>query len=207
MKWIKVGIVLFSCCFLSCAKKCERPDHVERKGVFILVSARPYANIVEEIGGGHLHVQTIVPDAVDPHHWEPTPRDLEGLEKAAIWFTIGEKFEQLLLEKLCAVNPNLLVIPLDECVADSKSMDTHFWLNPISVIEQSQKICMTLSMWMPAHTEEFTNKFLVLQERLLELDKNVREALAPFYSNVLVSSHGAFFWFCERYCLFQIAYS
>lgn len=49
----------------------------------------PVAEFTRQVGGKHVEVTTLIPDGVEPHDWEPTAKDLEGLKKASLFLYNG----------------------------------------------------------------------------------------------------------------------
>jgi len=55
----------------------------------VYVSIYPIYEIAERIGGESLEVHQVVPDGVEPHGYEPAPREVAGLEGAAAFVYVG----------------------------------------------------------------------------------------------------------------------
>jgi len=55
----------------------------------VYVSIYPIYEIAERIGGERLEIHQVVPDGVEPHGYEPVPRDVAGLEGAAAFVYVG----------------------------------------------------------------------------------------------------------------------
>ncbi|MEW6251374.1 MAG: zinc ABC transporter substrate-binding protein [Planctomycetota bacterium] len=73
----------------------ERPDRLR-----VIVSILPQVYFVERIGGPHVQVEPLVGAGQSPHIYEPTPRQLESLARAKLYFTIGIDFETPLLPRI-----------------------------------------------------------------------------------------------------------
>jgi len=76
--------------FFSCAKK--EPTSKEKPTV--LVTIAPYAYFTERIAEDTLHIQTLIPQGMNIHLYEPTPKLVETSSKARVWFRIDEPFEK-----------------------------------------------------------------------------------------------------------------
>src|SRR5512140_3522486 len=59
----------------------------------VVVSILPQVDFVQRIGGGLVAVEPLVGAGQSPHTYEPTPRQLDALAQARIYFTIGIDFE------------------------------------------------------------------------------------------------------------------
>ncbi len=62
----------------------------------IYTAIAPLAFIIEQIGGSHLTVETLLTRGQDPHLFEPGPRLLHRLSKADMYLMSGLPFERIL---------------------------------------------------------------------------------------------------------------
>jgi zinc transport system substrate-binding protein len=207
---------------LLCLIGCQSSREIVSGKPLILVSVEPYVSMVEAIAGDAVIAKCVLPAYVDPHNWEPKQRDLTGYDSAKIWFTIGESFESPLLKKIKSVNSKIKAVSLFQnfepisasCghTHDHKqshdhnhcSFDTHFWLDPVLDIKQAKVISDTLSKLMPEKAQVFEENFKSLKEKLTRMDETFQSSLKPFENKILLTSHGAYTYFCKRYNLRQL---
>ncbi|MBM3192918.1 MAG: hypothetical protein FJZ59_01635 [Chlamydiae bacterium] len=205
---------------LLCLFSCSKPKENLSLTPLILVSVEPYVSMVQEIAGDAVIARCVLPSYVDPHNWEAKHKDLESYDKATLWFTIGEGFESPLLKKLKSINPHIKSIPLfqtferissccdhhhDHSHAHNESgFDTHFWLDPILDIKQAKVICDTLSRLIPEKALMFEENYFHLKEKLTHMDETFSKSLKPLRNKILVTSHGAYTYFCKRYNIKQL---
>jgi zinc transport system substrate-binding protein len=76
----------------------------------VAVSVLPQSYFVERIAGGKVDVLTIVGPGQSPHAYEPSPRQMADLSRAAAWFTVGVEFEHALEPKISALYPALRLV-------------------------------------------------------------------------------------------------
>lgn len=79
----------------------------------VFVSIVPQKYFVEQIGKELVNVQAMVRPGSSPATYEPKPRQMAGLSKTKIYFAIGVPFENVWLEKIAAVNPDMKVVHTD----------------------------------------------------------------------------------------------
>lgn len=84
------------------ASKAENP--------IIAVSILPQEYFVKRIGGDRVDVLVLVGPGQSPHSYEPSPRQLASLSKAAVWILSGTEFEITLEKKIAAQFPKLPII-------------------------------------------------------------------------------------------------
>lgn len=178
----------------------------------ILVSVEPHAEMVHQIAGNTVEIISVVPSGVDPHNWEPTIKHMTTLHGAAVWFCVGESFESILLKKLRVSNPELKKIELYQNIKRlpdpsghcKTCMDNHIWLSPKLDIIQAETIATILADLLPEQKTFFANNLKQLVEKLNALDQELRKDLAPYAGKVLLTTHGAYTYFCNEYGLRQL---
>ena len=73
----------------------EEPEQVEdiEPALLVMASFYPYYDMARKIGGELVEVNQMVPDGVDPHSYEPSPRDLIQLEESHVFIYNGLEME------------------------------------------------------------------------------------------------------------------
>ena len=62
---------------------------VEANKIKIVTTFPILADFAQEVGGDRAEVISLVPIGVDPHSWEPTPRDARSVASSHIVFSNG----------------------------------------------------------------------------------------------------------------------
>lgn len=195
----------------------------ESKKPLVIVSNAPYVKVVKQIANNEVEIRTIIPADVDPHNYEPSPRDMAPLMHASLWIQVGEEFEGLLQNRLKETTPDLIVLPLQDVTKTIPSschhhhhkhhhhhgecrqdIDTHYWLDPLTVAEQAKYITNDLIKLLPEKKELFENNLEKLTRLLYSLNTEIARKLKPFRGNVILSTHAAYGYFCKQYGLIQI---
>lgn len=192
---------------------CSSPFQFSKpKKPVVLVTVEPYVQMVEQIAGDSVDVISVIPPSADPHTWEPTINQISKLHSALYWFTIGEPMEGPLAGKLKESNPNLIQVPLyagiqrlpEPSAHCAHCLDTHLWLSPRAAWVQAQIIYAALAQDRPDLEPVYRNNLDALKIKLHELDESCKIALAPFDGKILLTSHGAYTYFCHDYGLKQV---
>ena len=88
------------------------------------VSIAPQAYFLKQIAGDRADVVVMVPAGADAHTYEPKPRQLADLGKAAVYLAIGMDFENAWLPRFASVNPKMAIVATDAGI-DKMSMAAH----------------------------------------------------------------------------------
>ncbi|MEU4147457.1 anchored repeat ABC transporter, substrate-binding protein [Streptomyces parvulus] len=78
----------------------ENPDAALR----VVTTTEILADLVREVGGDRVQVDSIVPPGGDPHSYEPTPKDADAVSKADVTFTNHMLLEEHALIKTVDAN-------------------------------------------------------------------------------------------------------
>lgn len=183
----------------------------------VIVSAAPYIEVVRQIAGDKVFVRSIIPPDVDPHNFEPSPRDMGPLLHTSLWIQVGEEFEYLLENRLKETTPDMRILNLPSVTKslkavchhhghchDDHDVDTHYWLDPVTVAHQAKAINAELVQILPEEAKYFQDRTLHLKSKLYALNKKLAKRLAPFNGDAYLTTHKAYGYFCHRYHLIQL---
>jgi zinc transport system substrate-binding protein len=168
----------------------------------ILVSVPPYQSIVQEIAGNSICVQSIVPPNTNFHSFDPTPKRINELRHARLWYTIGEPFEYKIREALLRQkNPPILVDLRMELslIEEGGGFDPHIWTSPSMMIRQLDTIRDGLVRVFPEMEEEITERYAFVRDCCLQLVAEADAYLSHQKGKILVIAHDAYAYLCRDY--------
>lgn len=191
----------------------------------VSASILPTAFFVEQIGASSVEVNTIVQEFADPHSFEPRASDMKKLENSDLFFAVGIEYEDVWLPKFSKTFPNLKVIKTqgktpkyDKITHDDHQehgdhkheehkheFDTHIWLDPIMVKEQSKIIANALSQKYPQNSELYSQNLAKFDLQIDKLDIYIKESLKGLENRKFMVFHPSWGYFAKRYNLTQIA--
>lgn len=166
------------------------------------------ADIVQNVGGKHVAVATLMGEGVDPHLYKPSPGDVSRLNAAAVVFYSGLHLEGKMGDifvRTARKKPTFAVtelIPEDRLIelADSH-YDPHVWFDVALWSEAATVVRDALSEVDPEHAADYAANANAYQASLAELDQYCRQQLGviPKERRVLVTAHDAFHYFGRAY--------
>jgi len=189
----------------------------------IVAGVEPIAWLARRIAGEHLHVAALVRPGMDPHTYEPTPKQIVRLRQARMMLTVGLPFEGILADKLRADKADLTVVDLTAGLDllgaaehahgrehehgdhDDAEIDPHVWMSPVMAAQMAERIRDAFAAADPDHAEAYRRNTDRLLGDLRQLDDELREALAPVRGRTLLVFHPAFGYFARQYGLVQEA--
>lgn len=215
MKFIRQLLTFFLFTFVLQLPAQEQLSHS------VLVSVAPYKFFVERIVGDTIKVNLVVPTGVSSHSYEPSPRQMDEIVKADLWFCIGEIFESRVLPVLQARNKLLKAIDLRQglsliyasnengcphgCCHGINGADVHIWLSARLAMQQVKTILHALSSTYPEHTTLFEKNADRFIQELQDLDHQIVSILQPLKQRIVLVSHPAYAYFCRDYQLEQLS--
>jgi zinc transport system substrate-binding protein len=144
---------------------------------------------------------------MEPHDWEPNPRDVIALENADLFVYNGAGLEFWSESVLSTINNEKLISVVaskEVDLLDTNGPDPHVWLNPLNAKKEALAILNALLEVDPDHSEGYQENYNELAAQLDSLDKEFRQALEPLPKREVVVTHPAFAYLCEAYSLTQV---
>lgn len=189
----------------------------------VLTSFLPIHSLSVAIAGDQADVQNWLPQGVDPHDFQFSPRDLRRLRSASLLIVGGlglEGWSEAKLRKLSG-NPTLKLVEaaaglpkealiVDPCGHDhdhdhdapahAETPNPHFWLDPILMTHAVTNIARALQDIDPTHAEAYQRNAAAATESLQTLHLEYARTLAQS-STAFITYHGAFPYLARRYNL------
>jgi len=187
----------------------------ERQAISIFVSILPQKYFVQQVAGDDVEVNVMVGPGKSPETYEPSPRQMEKLNHAAVYFRMGLPFEDAWMKKVKSQNPGLIIIDARDGIklrniseADSRSdgmKDPHIWTNPMNVAEFMRYFTVVLASRYPQKKTFFEGNLLRFAAQLEDLDNKIRLLFKPSLKKYLLVYHPSWGYFAQQYGLTQIS--
>lgn len=228
LTWIIV--FLFSAALLAGCGNNEASPTGQDDQITVYTSFYTMYDFTSKISGGKVKVINMVPSGMEPHDWEPSPKDIAGLSGADLFIYNGLGMEGWAEKVLESVNnPHLVVVEASKGITSEEQAhtetlhdgeneeaehghshgdmeyDPHVWLNPLYAKKQMEAIRDGLIQVDPQNKKVYEDNFRDYSAKLDALDKAYRDAEALFKRHEIIVSHAAFGYLCSAYGLEQIA--
>lgn len=167
----------------------------------VFASFYPIYDFVEKIGKDKVDVSTIVPNGVEPHDFEPTPKQVVELQNADLIFINGGGFEAWIND---IANSNIVDLSRNITIENkSSNLNPHIWLDPILVESMAEEIYNILVSLDPENIGYYQNNLKQFDDNLELLNSNIKNNLTNCALNDFIAFHDAFGYFAKRYGLTQ----
>ena len=177
--------------------------------VRVVTSFSILADMVQQVGGAAVTVNSLVGPDGDAHVYEPTPTDVQTLLAADLFVINGLGFEGWIERLVKAAGFKGQVITLAEGIsrlprhaaAHSDQTDPHAWHDLANGRLYVTHITEALARFAPAQAPLFRANAARYEAQLAELDLWVRAqwATIPMDRRKVITSHDAFGYFARAY--------
>lgn len=189
--------------------------NVDSSKLNVITTLFPQYDFVKEVGGDKVDVKLIIPPGVEPHAFDPTPRDMAYILKSDLFvYTSGlmepwaEKMirsQGIDVKKTLDMSKGVKMI--GESSVDGKavkpgSKDPHYWLDPENAKIMVGEIVDSLSGMDPKNAKLYESNGLKIIRQLTSLDEDIASMVSKARTKtVIYGGHSAFGYFAKRYGL------
>jgi ABC-type Zn uptake system ZnuABC Zn-binding protein ZnuA len=209
-----VYIAIFLIIMINLAACNQVPKNQDQSSLKVLAVESFLADIVQNVAGDRLDVETLMPKGLDPHSFEPTPRDVAMISEIDILFANGAGFEEWLDDILENLPANQIIVEASaglqsrtieeghsENDGHDHEIDPHFWLDPNLVVTYVENIRDGLIAVDPQGKDQYSANAESYIQQLKELDVYIQEKIVtiPAERRLIVTNHESFGYFADRY--------
>jgi len=188
----------------------------------IAVSILPQSYFVQRLAGDRVEVLAIVGPGQSPHSYEPTPRQMANLSRAAIWFVNGVDFERGLEPKIRSLYPKLSIVNTTAKVSfrqlegqhhegeeqheeaeNEGGIDPHTWLGREAVKAQLAAMLEALVTFDPAGAAVYRKNHGTFVADIDAVFEKLAPALEPLRGTSVFVYHPSFGYFLDEFGIVQ----
>ena len=176
-------------------------DAASAKTLQVVASFTVLSDVVQQVGGDHVHIRSLVGPNGDPHQFEPSPEDAKNLKNADIVFLSGEGLERWFekLVKASGYQGSPIIVSTGIRLRERQrkgqaSDDPHVWNSPANVQVWVSNIEKALVALDPADATDFHANAARYSKELHDLDTYAHSKIdpVPVDKRKVLTSHDAF---------------
>ena len=166
------------------------------------------ADVVRNVGGGHVDVRSLMGEGVDPHLYKASPGDIGALAGADAVFYSGLHLEGKMTDIFARMSRSKPTVALAGGIDPQRLLETsggqvdpHVWFDVALWAATADVVRDALAAFDPPHADAYAANAERYREELVTLDQEVRSVMAeiPEGRRVLVTAHDAFGYFGRAY--------
>lgn len=197
-RWIALAAVLT-------ASGCESAPPSARP--LVVATIYPLWDFSRQVAGDRAEVVALVPPGVEPHDWEPSPRDVSQVQRATVLVHTGTTVDAWAQKLLVDSKSRSTVVDASRglsVLTRGGATDPHVWLDPALARAQVEAIATGLGQADPAGRAIYDENAKRFHARLEALDQALATGLENCARREIVTSHAAFAYLARRYRLVQV---
>ena len=201
-----IALLVGSCCAALSVSSCSTTADAHDARLQVAAAFAPLAEIAQQVGGGAVHVATIVPPGDDAHEYDPTPKQITGLANADVVLYLGHGFQpniEKAISTLPGATPTIDLYHGIALIPAGDGIDPHAWLDPKNMVTMTNATAAALSAARPADAAAFRANADAYIVQLDALDHELATGLGTCAERTLVSSHRSYAYLAKAYGLTQ----
>ncbi|MGZ4107010.1 MAG: metal ABC transporter substrate-binding protein [Tumebacillaceae bacterium] len=213
---LAIGLLLTGCNLQANPSSTGTGGHLK-----VVTTFYPLYEFSKQIAGNDADVAMLIPSGMEPHDWEPTPKDVARISEAGVFVYNGGGIEPWVDNVLKSVDePNLHVVEAtngihlmegtaeggeeEQYKASRKALDPHVWLDPALAQTEVQTIADAFVAADPQHADVYRKNAAAYIGKLKELDNTYKTTLQTTKAKEFVTQHAAFGYLARQYGLTQL---
>jgi ABC-type Zn uptake system ZnuABC Zn-binding protein ZnuA len=180
--------------------------------VHVITTTTIFADMVRQVGGDRVSVESLVPKGGEVHTFDPTPGDIRRITEADIAFRNGLGLDDWLAALIEDAGTSAPLVPLGTDLPGATliageggggAVNPHLWMNVAYGSLYAERIATELTRIDPEGAATYVDGLAAYQARLADLDAYARTQLGaiPEANRTVVSFHDAFPYFAAAYGL------
>ncbi|WP_412102268.1 metal ABC transporter solute-binding protein, Zn/Mn family [Peribacillus frigoritolerans] len=203
------GVLAAMLVLTGCGNDTAESDNGNGK-LDVVTTTGMIGDLVENIGGKHVEVTSLMGPGVDPHLYKATQGDVKTLDSADMIFYNGLHLEGKMTDIFEMMSKDKPTIAVTEDFKENQlrkvgatEHDPHVWFDVKLWIVAAEAVKKELIAKDPDHEAEYRENYEEYVLQLEELDKYVHEEInkVPEDQRVLVTAHDAFGYYGQSYGL------
>ena len=175
----------------------------------------PVYDLTRRVARDRLDVRLVLAPGLDPHDYEPRPKDVAGLQDASLIFAVGLGLDpwavgiarsagagEARVFELGPLMDPILAPP--GLIRTEPLIDPHFWTDPVRALRTVDVIVEALSNLDPEGGPFYREHGGTLKGQVQALHEEVGRDAETWTRRRIVTFHGSLFYFAARYGL-QVA--
>ncbi|WP_020008016.1 metal ABC transporter solute-binding protein, Zn/Mn family [Salinicoccus albus] len=226
---ILLSMTLFALSLTACSDAAETEEDGSETAT-IYTTVFPLQSFTEQIAGDTVTVETIYPNGVDAHSYEPTQQEILEYAEGSLFIYTTDALDPVAETITSAIGENTEAFAAAEGISEENmvetdhahehdeseshdhehaqgSQDPHLWLDPVVSISMAESILDRLIEMYPEHEDLYNENFEALKSDLEDIDSQLQEITQSPKRDSVYISHESIGYLADRYHFEQIGIS
>ncbi len=223
MKKLKVlgALTLIAVMLTACSNRESKNNEEKDNTINIVTSFYGIEALTEEIGGDKVSIESVIPEAMEPHDFDIKAKDMKAIEEADIFIYNGAGMESWIEDVEAAISgKELIVVEASKGVklinADEEDeedgeheghnhsgKDPHTWLGLSEAKIQGENIKNALVEKDAKNKEYYEENLKIFNEKIDNIIKEYNPKFKELANKNFVTGHATFGYLCRDFGLTQ----
>lgn len=219
---------LFVLALSACGNDAADNDSGEKDTLEIYTTVFPMKSFVEQIGGDTVDVETIYPNGVDIHSYEPTQKEMIDFADGDLFVYTTEQFDPVAEKIKNAVGEHSNFFAAGDVISEEDFLemheghdhadeehghdhghehgteDPHVWLDPVFSLQMAESIKDKLVEMNPEQEQLYNENFEALKNDLEDIDNELKAITESPKRDTVYISHESLSYLANRYHFKQV---
>jgi zinc transport system substrate-binding protein len=217
---ISISLFILAGCSSKSISTSNKSKKYRSEKIKIVTTFYPIYEFTKNVAKENADIKLLIPSSIEPHEWEPTPKDVGTIQNADLfiynspymetWVPNIEKSLDNKKSSFIEASSGISLIKGQENEEEQGNnnhidqMDPHVWLSPVLAQKEVQNITKALINIDPAHKEEYKKNSDDYIKKLKVLDDHYRTTLMNMKNKEIITQHAAFGYLTKQYGLIQV---
>jgi len=182
--------------------------------ITVTTTIYPIYSVVKEVGGKNVILNNLIPFGVEPHEFEPKPKDMIILSKSDIFITSGEVMEPWSIKIINSMTIKDKTVDMSKYVKlkvhkeyeNGKTYDPHYWLSFDNYILMIKETANILAKKDPINRKSYEANAALYIKKVADLQAKY-QSLKNCKNRKVIVNHDAFGYLAEDYGITQYSIS
>jgi zinc transport system substrate-binding protein len=210
-------LLVFSLAIAGCSNNKGQSNPKDSK-LHIATTFYPMYEFTKNITKDKAQVDLLIPSNVEPHDWDPSPKDIEKIQQSDLLIYNSPEMETWAPELQKSIN-NVKFVKASEGISlmqgakeeekgdKGSHQDPHVWLDPVLAQKEVENITKAIVAKDPAHKAYYEKNSQEYIQQLKQLDHLYRTTLEKAPKKEFITQHAAFSYLAKEYGLKQVPIS
>jgi zinc transport system substrate-binding protein len=190
---------------------------VEKTPEVISVSILPQKFFIDQLTGGSVKVNVMVPPGAGHATYEPTAQQLQSMSQSRLYVSMGHLgYEQTWLKRLTELSPDMVILNLSDSLnlitssekhndhTHNDGIDPHIWMSPKVVAIFMPRLKTALLHNFPLLTDTIEKNYALFMTKLNNLSQKTDTLVSLLPQKKFLIFHPALTYLARDYGLTQI---
>jgi len=212
---IYIWTILWLIALVLAACSQSQPEGENSDRLKVVATTSIVGDVVSNVGGESIDLVVLLPLGVDPHGYDPTPKNIVKISEADVVFANGAGLEEFLepllesagaMDKIVHLSDGINLASLENGHDEHGGEDPHTWMSPRNVMKWVETTVTVLSQLDQANAKSYQSNAAAYSAELANLDEWIKQQVADvaIENRNIVTDHANFGYFADEYGFLQV---